>query len=41
MDIGATICTPKSVSCHQCPIKNYCVAHAEVYICILYIIVLI
>jgi len=29
MDIGATICTPKSVSCHQCPIKNYCVAHAE------------
>jgi len=30
MDIGASICTPKSYSCNQCPIKNYCVAYAEV-----------
>lgn len=29
MDIGASICTPKSYSCNQCPIKNYCVAYAE------------
>lgn len=29
MDIGASICTPKSYSCHQCPIKNYCIAYAE------------
>ncbi|ORX82152.1 DNA glycosylase [Anaeromyces robustus] len=29
MDIGSSICTPKSYSCYECPIKNYCVAYAE------------
>jgi len=28
MDLGATICTPKSPKCSICPISNYCQAHA-------------
>ena len=27
MDLGATICTPKSPKCSICPISNYCNAH--------------
>jgi len=29
MDLGATICTPKSPKCYLCPINEYCEAHHE------------
>ncbi len=29
MDLGATICTPKSPSCAICPCQNKCAAHAQ------------
>ena len=29
MELGATICTPKSPSCFLCPIKKKCVARQE------------
>ncbi len=29
MDLGATICTPKSPDCLLCPIKAHCAAHAQ------------
>ncbi|MGJ9460187.1 A/G-specific adenine glycosylase [Oceanobacillus sp. CF4.6] len=29
MDLGATICTPKSPGCMLCPVQNYCRAFAE------------
>lgn len=27
MDLGATICTPKSPACHQCPLQTFCSAY--------------
>lgn len=29
MDLGATICTPKSPSCSDCPLNSWCVGYAE------------
>lgn len=29
MELGATICTPKSPKCLECPVKPYCLAYAE------------
>jgi A/G-specific adenine glycosylase len=29
MDLGATICTPRSPACSQCPLRSHCRAHAE------------
>tara|TARA_R110000868_G_scaffold73822_2_gene213687 strand:+ start:549 stop:1637 length:1089 start_codon:yes stop_codon:yes gene_type:complete len=29
MDLGATICTPKSPSCNRCPLTEMCDAHAQ------------
>ena len=29
MELGATICTPKSPQCLACPVRNYCQAYAE------------
>ncbi|KAJ3416237.1 hypothetical protein HDV05_002527 [Chytridiales sp. JEL 0842] len=29
MDLGATICTPQTPSCKQCPISSFCRANAE------------
>lgn len=29
MDLGATICTPKSPACNRCPLENLCDARAE------------
>jgi A/G-specific adenine glycosylase len=29
MDLGATICTPRSPSCPDCPVRPYCAAAAE------------
>lgn len=29
MDLGATICTPKSPSCNRCPLTQMCDAHAQ------------
>ena len=29
MELGATICTPKSPNCLECPIRKYCRAYAE------------
>jgi A/G-specific adenine glycosylase len=29
MDLGATICTPKSPTCLLCPWSQFCIAHAE------------
>lgn len=28
MDLGATICTPRSPRCDDCPLRQYCAAHA-------------
>lgn len=28
MELGATICTPKSPACHACPVRRHCAAHA-------------
>ena len=27
MELGATVCTPKNPSCHQCPVQKYCASH--------------
>ena len=27
MELGATICTPKSADCHNCPIRHACRSH--------------
>jgi A/G-specific adenine glycosylase len=29
MDLGATICSPKTPRCDICPLRNYCAAHAS------------
>ena len=29
MEIGATVCTPKSPACHQCPVAELCLAFAR------------
>ena len=29
MELGATICTPKSPKCLECPIRKYCLAYAK------------
>ena len=29
MELGATVCTPKSPSCDVCPVRAACMAHAE------------
>jgi len=29
MDLGATVCTPRSPHCTQCPLKEMCLAHSE------------
>jgi A/G-specific adenine glycosylase len=29
MDLGATVCTPKSPDCQSCPIKDHCLAYKE------------
>jgi len=29
MDLGATICTPRSPACVLCPVRDHCCAHAE------------
>lgn len=29
MELGATVCTPKSPACGSCPVSSRCVAHAE------------
>eukprot|EP00842_Homolaphlyctis_polyrhiza_P005433 jgi/Hompol1/5891/HPOL_004772-RA len=29
MDLGATVCTPQSPSCKECPLSAYCMAHIE------------
>ena len=29
MDLGATVCTPKSPSCHSCPLNDNCAARAR------------
>ena len=28
MELGATICTPRSPACERCPVRRHCVAHA-------------
>ena len=30
MELGATVCTPKAPSCHQCPVAHLCTANAQV-----------
>lgn len=30
MELGATVCTPKSPSCVSCPVQNLCLARAMV-----------
>ena len=30
MELGATVCTPKTPQCQQCPVKNYCMAFKQV-----------
>jgi len=30
MELGATVCTPKSPSCQKCPVKSLCKAYAKV-----------
>ncbi|KAM0786380.1 hypothetical protein ACM66B_001848 [Microbotryomycetes sp. NB124-2] len=30
MELGATVCTPKNPSCHECPLSDECLAYAEV-----------
>ena len=32
MDLGATVCTPKTPKCSSCPLVNVCRAYAEVQI---------
>lgn len=29
MELGATVCTPKSPSCASCPLKHMCVAYKQ------------
>lgn len=30
MELGATVCTPKTPSCVKCPVKGLCLAYLEV-----------
>ena len=33
MELGATVCTPKTPSCTKCPVRDLCLAYQEVSKC--------